>query len=189
LFLSSQSRHDEAIELVERRLAEAPDDDYVNVNAGWNYIRAGRYEDAIDAALKVRDHPDAARLLGFGRLGNGEPAAALAAFEEDIRQQGRGQVQLGNLAYAYFRVGRASRAQALLDELEAQSDTRFVSSLTLAAIYFAKGDEVRGFELLETAVDDRERGVIFLNVNGTFAKLRTDPRFIALVERVGLPQP
>jgi TolB-like protein/DNA-binding winged helix-turn-helix (wHTH) protein/Tfp pilus assembly protein PilF len=189
LFLSSQSRHDEAIELVERRLAEAPDDDYVNVNAGWNYIRAGRYEDAIDASLKVRDHPDAARLLGFGRLGNGEPAAALAAFEEDIRQQGRGQVQLGNLAYAYFKVGRASRAQALLDELEAQSDTRFVSSLTLAAIYFAKGDEVRGFELLETAVDDRERGVIFLNVNGTFAKLRTDPRFIALVERVGLPQP
>ena len=188
LFLSSQSRHDEAIELIERRLAEAPDDDYVNVNAGWNYIRAGRYEDAIDAALKVRDHPDAVRLLGSGRLGNGEPAAALAAFEEDIRQQGRGQVQLGNLAYAYFRVGRASRAQAFLDELEAQSDTRFVSSLTLAAIYFAKGDDVRGFELLETAVDDRERGVIFLNVSGAFAGLREDPRFIAIVKRVGLPQ-
>ncbi len=188
LFLSSQSRHDEAIELIERRLAEAPDDDYVNVNAGWNYIRAGRYEDAIDAALKVRDHPDAVRLLGSGRLGNGEPAAALAAFEEDIRQQGRGQVQLGNLAYAYFRVGRASRAQAFLDELEAQSDTRFVSSLTLAAIYFAKGDEDRGFELLETAVDDRERGVIFLNVSGAFAGLREDPRFIAIVKRVGLPQ-
>jgi len=188
LFLSSQSRHDEAVELVERRLAAAPDDDYVKINAGWIYIRAGRYKDAIDAALNVSDHPDAARLLGFGRLGDGEPTAALAAFEEDIRQQGRGQVQLGNLAYAYFKVGRASRAQTFLDELEAQSDTRFVSSLTLAAIYFAKGDEVRGFELLESAVDDRERGVIFLNVSGSFAGLREDPRFIAIVKRVGLPQ-
>jgi len=188
LFLSSQSRHDEAVELVERRLAAAPDDDYVKINAGWIYIRAGRYKDAIDAALNVSDHPDAARLLGFGRLGDGEPTAALAAFEEDIRQQGRGQVQLGNLAYAYFKVGRASRAQTFLDELEDQSDTRFVSSLTLAAIYFAKGDEVRGFELLESAVDDRERGVIFLNVSGAFAELREDPRFIAIVKRVGLPQ-
>jgi TolB-like protein/DNA-binding winged helix-turn-helix (wHTH) protein/Tfp pilus assembly protein PilF len=187
LFLSSQSRHDEAIELVERRLAAAPDDDYVKINAGWIYIRAGRYEDAVDTALNVHDHPDALRLLGFGHLGSGASTAAMAAFEEDIRQQGHGQVQLGNLAYAYFRVGRNSRAQMFLDELESQSDTRFVSSLTLAAIYFAKGDEGRAYELLESAVEDRERGVIFLNVSGSFAGQRNDPRFIAIVKRVGLP--
>jgi hypothetical protein len=74
-----------------------------------------------------------------------------------------------------------------LDELESQSDTRFVSSLTLAAIYFAKGDEGRAYELLESAVEDRERGVIFLNVSGAFAGQRNDPRFIAIVKRVGLP--
>jgi len=188
LFLSSQSRHDEAVELVERRLTAAPDDDYVKINAGWIYFRAGRYKDVVDAALSVRDHPDAGRMLGYGYLGKGETTAALAAFEEDLRQQGSGQVQLGNLAYAYFRVGRTSRAQEFLDELEGQSDSRFVSSLTLAAIYFAKGDEDRGYELLESAVDDRERGVIFLNVSSAFAGQRNDPRFIAIVKRIGLPQ-
>ena len=189
LFLSTQSRHDEAIGLVERRLGAAPDDDYVKINAGWLYLRAGRYQDAIDIARTVYDHPDADRLLGSAHLQNGDTSAALVAYEDDIRKQGRGQIQLGNLAYAYFRIGKVSKAAVYLDELEGQSDTRFVSSLTLAAIYFAKGDEDRGFELLESAVDDRERGVIFLTANGAFAGLRKNPRFIAIVKRVGLPMP
>lgn len=187
LFLSSQSRHEEAIELVERRLAAAPEDDYVNINAGWTYVRAARYKDAIAAAAKVQDHPDTLRLLGFGHLGNAENTAALAAFEEDIRQQGRGQVQLFNLAYAYFKVGRSSDAEEFLDELEGQAETRFVSSLMLAAIYFAKEDEDRGYELLESAVEDRERGVIFLNTSSAFAGQHNDPRFIAILQRIGLP--
>ena len=163
-----------------------PDDDYVRINAGWIYLRAGRFADAVDMTLNVNDHPDAKRLRGFGLLGSGDTAAALAAFEEDIRQQGRGQTQLANLAYAYFRVGRSSEAQEFLDELEEQSDTRFVSSLSLAAIYFTKGDEERGYELLESAVEDRERGVIFLNTSAAFADQRADPRFVAILKHIGL---
>jgi TolB-like protein/DNA-binding winged helix-turn-helix (wHTH) protein len=186
LLLSSQARHDEAAELVERRLAAAPDDGYVKINAGWIYLRAGRFSDTLEMALNVHDHPDAGRLRGYGLLGSGDTTAALAAFEENIRQQGRGQTQLADLAYTYLKAGRASTAQGFLDELEAQSDTRFVSSLTLAAIYFAKEDEDRAYELLEAAVEDRERGVIFLNVSNAFANQRADPRFIAILKRIGL---
>jgi hypothetical protein len=75
----------------------------------------------------------------------------------------------------------------LLDELEAQADTRFVSPLPLAAIYFAAGNEARDYEFLESAVEIRERGVILLKVSGSFAGQRGDPRFIAIVEQVGLP--
>ena len=188
LFLSSQSRHTEAIELAERRLAAAPEDDYSKINVAWIYLRAGRFADTIDIARGVQDHPDADRLLGYGHLGNGEPTAALTAFEKNIRQQGRGQSQLADLAYANFKIGRSTRAEEFLAELESQSDTLFVSSLSLAAIYFAKGDETRGYELLESAVDDRERAVIFLNVSGAFANQRTDPRFIAIRKRIGLPE-
>ncbi len=186
LFLSSQSRHDESIALVEQRLATTPDDDYVKINAGWNYLRAGRYSDVIDMALQVRDHPDAPSLLGNGYLGAGEIAAAIDAFEDDIRRQGRGRAQLGNLAYAYFKSGQPAKAQQYLDELEEKTTTRFGSHLMFAAIYFAAGDDSNGYAMLNSAVETRERGVIFLNTRRAFADQQEDPRFIVILDRVGL---
>jgi TolB-like protein/DNA-binding winged helix-turn-helix (wHTH) protein/Tfp pilus assembly protein PilF len=185
VFLSSQSRHDEAIELVNARLEAAPDDDYVKINAGWNFLRAGRYSDAIDIALQVRNHPDTQSLLGFSYLHSGDANAAVAAFEEDIKGKGRGTNQIGHLAYAYFKLGDPTMAQALLDELLVQAETGFVSQTMLASIYFASGDDTRGYELLESAVEARERGVIFLNVSPSFSDQREDPRFVEILERVG----
>ena len=187
LFLSTQGRHDEAIILVERRLEAAPDDDYVQVNAGWRYLHAGRPDDAIRVAARATSHPDAASLLGFSKLAQGELAEAIAVFEEDLRRQGRGPMQLGNLAYAHFRAGNESTAQYLLDELETESDDSYVSPVLLAAVHFAAGNEARGYELLNAAVDARARGVIFLNVSTAFVDRRGDPIFTAVLERVGLP--
>jgi TolB-like protein/DNA-binding winged helix-turn-helix (wHTH) protein/Tfp pilus assembly protein PilF len=187
LFLSTQGRHEAAIEMVERRLEAAPDDDYVRVNTGWRYLHAGKPDDAIRVASPAGNHPDAASLLGFSRLVRGEVDEAIAVFEEDLRRQGRGQTQLGNLAFAYFRAGEESQARALLDELEAEADAPHVSPVLLAAVHFAAGNEARGYELLDVAVDVRARGVIFLNVSVAFADQRGDPRFTAILRRVGLP--
>ncbi len=186
LFLSSQGRDDEAIEMVERRIAVSPNDDYVWVNAGWRYLGAGRFDDAIDAATRAHNHPDAATLLGDIRMAEGKFEEAISIFEDDLDRQGRGQIQLGNLAYAYFKAGQPAKGQPLLDELEAQADTRFVPPLPLAAIYFAAGDEARGYELLESAVEARERGVIFLGGGTVFAEQRDDPRFAAILKQVGM---
>ncbi len=187
LFLSAQGRDDEAIEMVERRIEASPNDEYVWVNAGWRYLRADRFDDAMDAATRAHGHPDAANLLGEVMLAQGEFAEAISIFEDDLDRQGRGQIQLVNLAYAYFKAGRATKAQPLLDELEAQADTRFVPPLLLATLYFAAGDEERGYELLESAVEARQRAVIFLSSNRALAEQRDDPRFIAILEQVRPP--
>ena len=187
LFLSTQGRHDAAIEMVERRLTATPDDHYVQVNAGWRYLHAGRPDDAIRAASRAGNHPDAASLLGFSKLARGDVDEAVAVFEEDLRRQGRGHTQLGNLAYANFRAGEESKARALLQELEAETDAPQVSPVLLAAVHFAAGNDARGYELLDMAVDVRARGVIFLNVSVAFADQRGDPRFTALLRRVGFP--
>jgi TolB-like protein len=186
LFLSSQGRNEEAVEMVERRIEASPDDEYVWVNAGWRYLHAGRLDDAIRAAILAQNHPDAANLLGDIKLVQGEFAEAISVYEDDLHRQGRGQMQIGNLAYAYFLAGQPSKAQPFLDELEARTDTHFVPALTLAAIYFAAGDEARGYEMLDSAVETRERGVIFLDVSQTFADQRDDPRFRTILERAGL---
>ena len=81
LFLSTQRRHDEAIELIERRLEAQPEEAYVHVNAAWRFLDARQYERAIDEAERAGNHPDARAALGFAWLGAGDTKRAIAAFE------------------------------------------------------------------------------------------------------------
>ena len=65
LFLSVQERHDEALELIERRLLASPDDPYVHVNAAWRFLSARRYDRAVEEAERAGNHADARSALGF----------------------------------------------------------------------------------------------------------------------------
>ena len=185
LFLTSQERHAEAIELIERRLQANPDDPYVWVNAAWRYLSARDYERAIAAAERAENHPDARAVLGFASLSIGDTKRAIKIFESDVEDQGRLPSQLSNLAVAYYQTGRESEAQQLLAELETIADTEFFSPALLSAVYFAAGDGDRGFAALQRAVDARVRGVIFLRVYYMLDGWRDDPRYVDLLHAVG----
>ena len=185
LFLSTQLRHEEAIALIERAIAAYPDDPWVHINAGWIFLRAHQYERAIEKATLVAPHSDARPMLGFAYLGLGDIEQAVEVFETDLRLQGRRQRQLSNLAVAYFKAGRVSEAQALLDELIAAAAAQYVSADFIADVYFAAGDTDKGFAALEQAVEARSRGVIFLQADDALDGLREDPRYLALIEAVG----
>ena len=187
LFLSTQARHDEAIQLVERALASAPEDPFVNVNAAWRYLNAGRYEDAVLTARAADGHPDSASVLGRALLATDDLESAVRVFEEDLDRQGRGPTQLANLAQAYYRSGRTGDGDALLAELEALDKQRYLPSVPLAAVLLEAGDVEAAYRRLAQAIEMRERGVIFLAVSRTFAPLADEERFQALLRRVGLP--
>jgi hypothetical protein len=55
--------------------------------------------------------------------------------------------------------------------------------------YVLLGQKDLAFEWLDKAVDERSAHVVFLNVDPWYDGLRSDPRFAAIVRRVGLPQP
>lgn len=185
LFLTSQERHAEAIELIERRLQANPDDPYVWVNAAWRYLSARDYERAIVAAERAENHPDARAVLGFASLSIGDTKRAIKIFESDVEDRGRLPSQLSNLAVAYYQTGRESEAQQLLAELETIADTEFFSPALLSAVYFAAGDGDRGFAALQRAVEARVRGVIFLRVYYMLDGWRDDPRYVDLLHAVG----
>ncbi len=185
LFLSTQNRHDEAIAAIEKRIAANPNDSYVRVNAGWRYLNAGNIELAIDAATRGADHPDAPAVLGLAYLAAGEADRAIAVFETDLDAHGRKALQLSNLAYAYYKVGRDDEGQALFVELQEQAAESYLSPGLLAAVYFAAGDADNGFAMLDDAVSARAREVIFVQVDQMLKGHRDDPRYAALVREIG----
>jgi len=186
LFLTSQERHAEAIELVERRLHANPDDPYVHINAAWRFLGADQYERAIREAELAGKHADANAVLGFAWQAIGDTGRAIRFFEADLENQGRLPTQLSNLAVAYYGSGQEAKAQQLLAELEAKAKTEFFSPALLAAVYFAAGDADNGFARLQQAVDAKVRDVIFLRVDSMLDGWRDDPRYLDLVRSVGL---
>jgi hypothetical protein len=55
-------------------------------------------------------------------------------------------------------------------------------------VYIGLGDADRAFEWLQKAFEARDWQMALLKVEPLFDGIRSDPRFAALVERVGLPR-
>ena len=66
------------------------------------------------------------------------------------------------------------------------SGERYVSPYMLAIIYTALGDKEQAYEWLGKVYDERSYYVIWLKVDPVFDSLRSDPRFIDFMRKVGL---
>lgn len=86
-----------------------------------------------------------------------------------------------------LRAGQTAEAERLLDELTELSKRQYVPKTFFAYLYAALGRHTPALALLETAY--REHDTMLLTLNGLewLDVLRTDPRFRALRQRIGLP--
>jgi adenylate cyclase len=91
-----------------------------------------------------------------------------------------------NLAYAYAYMGRKEEARALLAEVEAHAKEELLSYFDIAGTYFKLGDVDKGFQLLERSYEERERFIAFLRTPRELDGVRTDPRYLSLIKRVGI---
>ena len=71
---------------------------------------------------------------------------------------------------------------AELDELAKQT---YVDAYDLTFLHAALGEHDRAFQRLEQACDDRSSLLPFLMIDTRLANLRGDPRFPALLSRIG----
>ena len=124
--------------------------------------------------------------VGSAYLGQGEPDKALEWFRrgQSLEKSVRSYDALIVLALA--RLGRADEAEEILTRLEEASRQQYIRSEILAMGYAAVGAFDKAFASLERALDARSAGLIYLHVDPGYEPLRSDPRFGALVDRIGL---
>jgi hypothetical protein len=85
--------------------------------------------------------------------------------------------------------GKKSEALAILHELLQMSSHQYVSPYSIALVYVGLGDKDQAFQWLDKAYDERSVRLINIAVHPRFVPLRSDPTFVALVRRIGLPMP
>ena len=160
---------------------------------GWHCLYARQYDDAIAECLKLVNDNKAGAItyyyLGRVYVRQGKLEDGIAALEIAEKKAGSLNSVLATLAFAYGRAGRRSDAERILAILKDRAHRRYVAAFDIAVVYAGLGDHDNTFEWLERAFLERSTWLVHLKWDDRFAGVRTDPRFIALLHRMGIPNP
>lgn len=113
---------------------------------------------------------------------------AIAEFQKIVAVNGNADYNLLFIAQAYFRSGRKEEAEEVLNDYkEAAAKKEYVPAAYTALMYLVSGENEKALDWLEKAADERSLfGIQALKVSPVYDSLRGYPRFIGLLERIGL---
>ena len=197
---------DAALELYRRSIAIDPYD-YAGQSAyGHALFNAGRVFEAVahlEWLIGQKDLEPAHALLGqayayLGRVVPAERDAYLrkALAQADIlrrREAARPKASstpqadlVGALAWSHQDA--VEQAAPFVERLTKGRATNDVSVGTLARVYAAQGDVPRAMAALREGEAELDRELFYLKVSPHYARIRDDPAFRALVERMRFPK-
>jgi len=186
-FLNAMGHTDDALARIQQSLQLDPLSLAAITDVAWQLYWARRYDEAIEKARKVAElNPSyfpAHVCLGLAYEQKHDFAAAIrelqnaTGFCRDKCYGLMGQVS-----------ALAGDRRAALDALQKLKQRQYVSPWLVAIVYARLHDNEQAFVWLDKAYRDREHDLVFSNVWPMFDDLRSDPRFQALLRRIGLPQ-
>ena len=184
-------RLDEALNEIRQARAIDPLSLVINSNLGFILAAAQQYDQAIEQCRKTIEM-DPSFAHAHYRLGQiyvlkGMNQDAIVELKKAIALSGDSPRAIAELAVAYARLGDTAHASKLLGELRARSRLRYVSPFDVALIYAGLRDNRQALDWLEMASKERAPSLNFLTLSPAFDGLRSEPRFIELVKRIGLP--
>jgi TolB-like protein/Tfp pilus assembly protein PilF len=183
-YLSTASRHEQAISEIRKAHELDPLSRFISTNIGRILYYAHRYDEAIKELLQtVELDPNAGHahlLLGLAYEQKGMNTEAI---EEYTKAQAmlRWPYSL-SLAHLYAAVGRRADSEAILRQAENRPDDWY----WVAGVQAALGNKDAAFDYLDKVYDARNFFLCFLDVDPYFDALHSDPRFAILMRRVGI---
>ena len=179
-YLRSMGRTEEAKREIEVSHSLDPLSPPINVMMCFSFYYERRYNEAIAYARQARArHPDcgapscvASALMALGdidgamkELKEAKPVTASGPYPKEPRK--------------FF-----AAAAAWLEQNPQAADT----PVSVAAMHARAGDKDKAFAWLEKAYEHRASMLTNVNVDPAFDSLRSDPRYDALLKRIGLPR-
>jgi TolB-like protein/DNA-binding winged helix-turn-helix (wHTH) protein/Tfp pilus assembly protein PilF len=191
-YLSWRGRRAEALaEIAKSRELEPSYSFAVTESAAYYQLRD--YEGLVEASRRgMISEPNEwleHYFLGVGYEGTGKRLEAIPEYQKAVVMSQGDQDPAASLAHAYAMIGRKAEAEKILHDFERKSKSSYVSPYMIATIYAGLGEKDRAFEFLEKAYQERCWDIAWaLKPDLRIDNLRSDPRFQALLQRVGFPQ-
>jgi DNA-binding winged helix-turn-helix (wHTH) protein/TolB-like protein/Tfp pilus assembly protein PilF len=190
--LSNMGRHEESIAEVKRALALDPLSLLIISAAGQFFYHKRDYDQALDQARNALEIDQsfwiAHALIGRIYTEKRMYGDAIAELEKAVKLSGGNSVSYSHLGYAFAASGNREKAEKVINELKERSKQSYVPSNNIARIYAGLGEKQQALDLLERALNDRETGLTFLKVVPQWDAIRQEPRFKALLGRIGFTE-
>jgi TolB-like protein/class 3 adenylate cyclase/Tfp pilus assembly protein PilF len=188
--LSLLGRHEEAV--AEGARASELDPLFLLVRAieGLFLYHAGRNDEAnarLQKALEIDQSFWITHLmLGNVNIQEGTYPEAIAEFTK-AKELSHGNSQaVASIGYTAALAGDKAKALAVLDELKASSNQHYVPPVNIALVYNGLGDQNQAISWLDKAIEDHDARLTLLKVDPKWDSFRSNPRFIAVLNRIGL---
>jgi TolB-like protein/Flp pilus assembly protein TadD len=189
--LAAVGRFDESIAEEKRAIELDPLSPAINSTLGQDLYFARRYDEAIAQLRKTLEIDPtfyfAHVILGLALQLKGDVPAAIAEYEK-AQQLSDDLLPRVLLAGAKAQLGDRETAARMLAELEELSQYRYVSAWPRALLNLGLNNREEAIRWLEQGVDNHEGPIAWIKVQPLLDRVRGDPRFEALVQKVVGPE-
>jgi tetratricopeptide (TPR) repeat protein len=186
--LSLMGRHGEAIAEMRRARSLDPLSLIINTDLAEILLIAHFYDESLQQSRRTIDIDPAFALahnqLAEAYLQKHMRDDAIGEFQKAVQLSEGSPICSANLARAYAAAGRIAEARQLLTALKQRASPAYSNAAEIAMVYAALGEKAQAMTWLEQSYAERFNPGVLLRPG--FDSLRADPRFKAMVSRVGL---
>ena len=190
LCLTAIGKANEAIIQMEKARELDPLSTRINADLGMAYLSAGRYDDAIGQEQKTLElNPKS----GGAHWIRGMAYQQKEMFEQSIKDYREAlELSPGNsnflaaLGHVYASGGNNIAAHKILDTLFVVNKQEPVSPFFFALVYAGLNDKENALKWLEKACEEKSGSVRYLKMEPRLQNLRNEPRYIAMMKKIGL---
>jgi serine/threonine-protein kinase len=190
--LQAMGRYDEAIAEIKRAQELDPLSLIISAVAGRVYYCSRRYDQAIEELNKTlqmeKQFGPASAFLAQTYSMKSMPEQAITTALVPVKSAPGVSVYLTILGTAYATAGKKPEAEGVLAELRELSKRQYVQPSYIAMLYCGLGDNDQAFDWLEKAFNIRDDRLLFVMTDPLMDRLRADPRFQNMAQRIGLTQ-
>jgi serine/threonine-protein kinase len=187
-YLAILGRFDQAIPEIRKAEELDPTDQWISGLVALLLFLARDYDGAIEQAHRANElNPNS----GFDLIGRaydmkGDEQNAFAARLKLAEVNRTAPEEIAAMKAAFASGGWKGFLRNRLNRMLEQEKHRYVTQWPIAVHYALLGEREQALTRLQRAVEDRNFSVGSLNVEPAWDSYRADPRFVALVRRVGL---
>jgi len=192
ILLQNLGRTKDALPEIEKALALDPASPQINANHASILIDMHRYDDAVaELSRLIATNPEfppnyGFRAAAYWHLGNQDAFVANEVMA--MKKNGRRPERAEAFIAGYRKAKLKGACTALIEVLKSDSQREYVSPYEIARYYALMGDRDHTFEWLEKAYAERAGRMEYIKTEDVLEPFHSDPRYLDLLKRMGLPQ-
>ena len=190
-YLTIGGRSAEAIDVARRALERNPVSASMSHNLAVQLALSRQSDAAIEECRRTLDLDPSFGLaydvMAASMTSKGMFREALPLTQKAAALSPGNMMSRALLGAVLANLGQRQEALQILEQLAATSKQRYVPAQSFAIVYTGLGDKDQAFAWLDKAYEERSNRLAYLKVEPTWDRLRSDPRFDALLRRIGLP--